>query len=105
MAIQSALAAVFTAKKLLSRRSLVPENLPKKAPLKNRSVQKRLFLYYFSGEKNKSTCTCTVPLIKSSKVCGPSPGLWGVFIIAVHRAFVLGLGARHRGIVKLSEGG
>ena len=22
---------------------------------------------------------------------------WGVFIIAVHRAFVLGLGARHRG--------
>ena len=23
---------------------------------------------------------------------------WGVFIIAVHRAFVLGLGARHRGI-------
>ena len=30
---------------------------------------------------------------------------WGVFIIAVHRAFVLGLGARHRGIVELSEGG
>ena len=29
---------------------------------------------------------------------------WGVFIIAVHRAFVLGLGARHRGIVELSEG-
>jgi hypothetical protein len=28
----------------------------------------------------------------------------GVFIIAVHRAFVLGLGARHRGIVELSEG-
>ena len=28
---------------------------------------------------------------------------WGVFIIAVHRAFVLGLGAQHRGIVKLSE--
>ena len=28
---------------------------------------------------------------------------WGVFIIAVHRAFVLGLGARHRGIVELSE--
>ena len=28
----------------------------------------------------------------------------GVFIIAVHRAFVLGLGARHRGIVDLSEG-
>ena len=27
----------------------------------------------------------------------------GVFIIAVHRAFVLGLGARHRGIVDLSE--
>ena len=27
---------------------------------------------------------------------------WGVFIIAVHRAFVLGLGARHRGIVELS---
>ena len=23
---------------------------------------------------------------------GPSPGFWGVFIIAVHRAFVLGLG-------------
>ena len=23
---------------------------------------------------------------------GPSPGLWGVFIIAVHRAFVLGWG-------------
>ena len=36
---------------------------------------------------------------------GPSPGLWGVSIIAVHRAFVLGLGAQHRGIVKLSEGG
>ena len=35
---------------------------------------------------------------------GPSPGLWGVSIIAVHRAFVLGLGAQHRGIV-LSEGG
>ena len=35
---------------------------------------------------------------------GPSPELWGVFIIAVHRAFVLGLGARHRGIVDLSEG-
>ena len=31
---------------------------------------------------------------------GPSPGFWGVFIIAVHRAFVLGLGARHRGIVE-----
>ena len=29
----------------------------------------------------------------------------GVSIIAVHRAFVLGLGAQHRGIVKLSEGG
>ena len=29
----------------------------------------------------------------------------GVFIIAVHRAYVLGLGARHRGIVELSEGG
>ena len=29
---------------------------------------------------------------------------WGGFIIAVHRAFVLGLGARHRGIVELSEG-
>ena len=28
-----------------------------------------------------------------------------IFIIAVHRAFVLGLGAQHRGIVKLSEGG
>ena len=28
---------------------------------------------------------------------------WGVFIIAVHRAFVLGLGGRHRGIVELSE--
>ena len=27
------------------------------------------------------------------------------FIIAVHCAFVLGLGARHRGIVELSEGG
>ena len=26
---------------------------------------------------------------------------WGVFIFAVHRAFVLGLGARHRGIVDL----
>jgi hypothetical protein len=26
---------------------------------------------------------------------------WGVFINAVHRAFVLGLGARHRGIVEL----
>jgi hypothetical protein len=29
---------------------------------------------------------------------------WGVFIIAVHRAFVLGLGARQRGFVELSEG-
>ena len=30
---------------------------------------------------------------------------WGVFIIAVLRAFVLGLGARHRGrIVELSRG-
>ena len=28
--------------------------------------------------------------------------VWGVFIIAVHRAFVLGLGPRQRGIVKLS---
>ena len=28
---------------------------------------------------------------------------WGVFIIAVHRAFVLGLGAQHRGIVELSQ--
>ena len=38
---------------------------------------------------------------------GPSPEsrFWGVFVIAVHRAFVLGLGARHRGIVELSEGG
>lgn len=27
----------------------------------------------------------------------------GVFIIAVHRASVLGWGARHRGIVELSE--
>ena len=34
-----------------------------------------------------------------------SPSFWGVFTIAVHRAFVLGLGARHRGIVELSEGG
>ena len=34
---------------------------------------------------------------------GPSPRFWGGFIIAVHRAFVLGLGARHRGIVELSE--
>ena len=31
---------------------------------------------------------------------------WGVcFITAVYRAFVLGLGGRHRGIVELSEGG
>ena len=29
--------------------------------------------------------------------------LRGVFIIAVHHAFVLGLGARHGGIVELSE--
>ena len=28
---------------------------------------------------------------------------WGVLIIAVHRAFVLGLGAQHRGIVELSQ--
>ena len=27
----------------------------------------------------------------------------GVFIIAVHHAFVLGLGAQHRGIVELSQ--
>ena len=44
-------------------------------------------------------------------VCGGRTGggaesrFWGVFIIAVQRAFVLGLGARHRGIVELSEGG
>ena len=36
---------------------------------------------------------------------GPSPGFGAFFIIAVHRAFVLGLGARHRGIVELSKGG
>ena len=35
---------------------------------------------------------------------GPESRFWGVFIIAVHRAFVLGLGAqRHRGIAELSE--
>ena len=28
---------------------------------------------------------------------------WGVFIITVHRAFVLGLGAQHRGIVELCQ--
>ena len=34
------------------------------------------------------------------RTCGPNPGLWGVFIIAVHRSFcVLGLGARHRGVL------
>ena len=42
-------------------------------------------------------------------VCGAPAGrvpkLWGVFIIAVHSAFVLGLGGRQRDIVKLSEGG
>ena len=32
-----------------------------------------------------------------------SPGFGAFCIIAVHRAFVLGLGARHRGIVELSE--
>ena len=40
-------------------------------------------------------------------VCGAPAGrvpvFGAVFIIAVHRAFVLGLGARHRGIVELSE--
>ena len=35
---------------------------------------------------------------------GPSPGLWGVFIIAVHRAFVLGLGARHIAVLWSCQG-
>ena len=35
---------------------------------------------------------------------GPSPGFGAFFIIAVHRASVLGWGARHRGIVELSKG-
>ena len=51
---------------------------------------------------------CARPAGGRAAVCSAprraaSPGLWGVFIIAVHRAFVLGLGARHRGIVELSE--
>ena len=41
---------------------------------------------------------------KSAKKEQEESRFWGVFIIAVHRAFVLGLGARHRGIVDLSEG-
>ena len=35
--------------------------------------------------------------------CWERRRFWGVFIIAVHRAFVLNLGARHRGVVELSE--
>ena len=43
---------------------------------------------------------------KSSEPEGRLPVfIWGVFIIAVHLAFVLGLGARRLGIVELSEGG
>ena len=41
---------------------------------------------------------------KSAKKEQEESRFWGVFIIAVHRAFVLGLGARHRGIVDLSVG-
>ena len=45
---------------------------------------------------------------RRAAVCGAparaeSRWFWGVFIIAVHRAFVLGLKAWHRGIVELSE--
>ena len=50
---------------------------------------------------------CARPAGGRAAVCGAPAGrvpvFWGVFIIAVHRAFVLGLGARHRGIVELSE--
>ena len=50
---------------------------------------------------------CTRSTGGRAVVCGAPAGrvpvLGGVFIIAVHRAFVLGLGARHRGIVELSE--
>ena len=50
---------------------------------------------------------CTRSAGGRAVVCGAPAGrvpvLGGVFIIAVHRAFVLGLGARHRGIVELSE--
>ena len=49
----------------------------------------------------------TVGVLRSVCVAhrrGAESRCWGVFIIAVHRAFVLGLGARHRGIVELSEG-
>ena len=56
---------------------------------------------------------CARPAGGCAAVCGapagrvPVAGLASgrVFIIAVHHAFVLGLGARHGGIVKLSEGG
>ena len=60
---------------------------------------------------NTARPECVVSKVRRWACCGlrrtggPSPELWGVFIIAVHRAFVLGLGAQHRGIVKLSEGG
>ena len=53
---------------------------------------------------------CARPAGGRAAVCGAPAGrvpvLRGVFIIAVHRAFVLGLGARHpRGIVvELSRG-
>ena len=48
---------------------------------------------------------CAVGVLRSAAHRRAEYRFWGVFIIAVHRAFVLGLGARHRGIVKLSEGG
>ena len=42
--------------------------------------------------------------LQKAKADASESRFWGVFIIAVHRAFVLGLGARHRGIVELPEG-
>ena len=50
---------------------------------------------------------CELILLSALQVSTPAgrvPVFGAVFIIAVHRAFVLGLGARHRGIVELSRG-
>ena len=64
-------------------------------------------------EEEKEACSggdgCARSAGGRAAVCGAPAGrvpvLGRFLIIAVHRAFVLGLGARHRGIVELSEGG
>ena len=43
-------------------------------------------------------------VLRSAALRRAESRFWGVFIIAVHRASVLGWGARHRGIVELSKG-